>query len=306
MFLQKLRALTISMAVLLTLIGSGRSAQAQTICTPRVDWTSQYSVAPGDNLFRIAQAFGLSTAELATGNCIINPNLIYVGQVLQVPATNGVRRIAFQVGAISATVQSQLPAAGMDSWVLGAQAGQTLTIQLASSGGNDILIVYGADGNVLLSDHAEANTFSGVLPTTQDYRIDVRGDVNAPTAYTMSVTIPPLPLPTNVPPLTQRITFAPNATAAVVQGTLGATGVDRWVLRVLAGQILSAQVMLSSGYGVLIVYGADGSVLQTDHSGSSYFSGIVPSTQDYILAVRGNGVSSANYTLSIYIPPRTM
>ncbi len=37
-----------------------------------------------------------------------------------------------------------------------------------------ILIVYGADGTVLQSDHAGSATFSGVLPSTQDYLIDVR------------------------------------------------------------------------------------------------------------------------------------
>lgn len=303
MIMQKLRALAISAVTVFILMGSGRLAQSQTACTPRADWNSQYSVGLNDNLSRIAQIFGLSTGDLANGNCILNPNVIYVGQVLQVPAINGVNRIAFQVGAITANVQSQLSAAGMDKWVLGAQAGQTLTVQLTANGGKNILIVYGADGNVLLSDHADATSFSGVLPTTQDYRVDVRGDASVPTAYTMSVTIPPLPLPTNVPPLTQRITFAPNAVAAAVQGTLTPTGVDRWTLRVLARQTLSAQLALTTGYGVLIVYGADGTVLQTDHSGSYSFSSVVPSTQDYILAVRGNGVSAANYTLSVYIPP---
>ncbi len=298
-----IRAFALVAIAAFTLLGSGYTAQAQIACVVRPDWNSQYSVGAGDNLSRIAQVFGLTTQELAAGNCIANPNLVYAGQVLQVPAINGVRRIAFQVFAVTSTVQSQLPAAGMDSWVLGAQAGQTLTVQLATNGGKNILIIYGADGNVLLSDHAEATQFSVVLPTTQDYRIDVRGDVNGPTAYTMAVTIPPLPLPTNVAPVIQRIVFVPGTAGANLAGTISATGAANYILRVLAGQTLIAQVGLSAGYGALIVYGADGTVLQSAGAGSYYFSRVVPITQDYIITVRGNGTSAASYALSVYVPP---
>lgn len=46
---------------------------------------STYTVRAGDNLFRIALRFGLSTSQLATANNIANPNLIFVGQVLTIP-----------------------------------------------------------------------------------------------------------------------------------------------------------------------------------------------------------------------------
>jgi putative chitinase len=44
-----------------------------------------YTVKRGDNLFRIAQAFGLTYQQLASYNGITDPNQIYVGQVLQIP-----------------------------------------------------------------------------------------------------------------------------------------------------------------------------------------------------------------------------
>ncbi len=46
---------------------------------------STYVVQPGDNLFRIALRYGLTTQQLATANRITNPSLIYVGQVLTIP-----------------------------------------------------------------------------------------------------------------------------------------------------------------------------------------------------------------------------
>jgi LysM repeat protein len=45
-----------------------------------------YIVAPGDTLSRIAQRFGVSLWDLAAVNHIPNPNHIYVGQQLIIPA----------------------------------------------------------------------------------------------------------------------------------------------------------------------------------------------------------------------------
>ena len=44
-------------------------------------------VQTGENLFRIALRYGLTWPELAAANNIVNPNLIYVGQVLTIPGT---------------------------------------------------------------------------------------------------------------------------------------------------------------------------------------------------------------------------
>jgi murein DD-endopeptidase MepM/ murein hydrolase activator NlpD len=46
-----------------------------------------YVVQPGDTLSSIALRYGLTTAELATANGVINPNLIYVGLKLIIPAS---------------------------------------------------------------------------------------------------------------------------------------------------------------------------------------------------------------------------
>lgn len=56
-----------------------------TSCAPRADWNFSYTVQSGDTLFRVAQAFGISAADLQTANCLANANQIQVGQVLRVP-----------------------------------------------------------------------------------------------------------------------------------------------------------------------------------------------------------------------------
>lgn len=45
----------------------------------------QYTVVAGDTLTRIALRFGTTVAALVQANNIVNPNLIYVGQVLNIP-----------------------------------------------------------------------------------------------------------------------------------------------------------------------------------------------------------------------------
>jgi peptidoglycan-N-acetylglucosamine deacetylase len=50
---------------------------------------STYTVQAGDNLFRIALKFGLTTNQLAAANGITNPAAIFVGQVLKIPGCTG-------------------------------------------------------------------------------------------------------------------------------------------------------------------------------------------------------------------------
>lgn len=54
-------------------------------CVIRADW-QPYRVQRGDTLARIARRFRVSLNELIIGNCLSNPNVIYVGQRLVVPS----------------------------------------------------------------------------------------------------------------------------------------------------------------------------------------------------------------------------
>jgi peptidoglycan/xylan/chitin deacetylase (PgdA/CDA1 family)/phage tail protein X len=47
---------------------------------------SQYTVKPGDTLYRIANFYGVTVQAIVNANHIANPNLIYVNQVLVIPS----------------------------------------------------------------------------------------------------------------------------------------------------------------------------------------------------------------------------
>jgi hypothetical protein len=46
-----------------------------------------YTVRRGDSAFLIARRFGVSQSELLAANGIANPNRVYIGQVLEIPAS---------------------------------------------------------------------------------------------------------------------------------------------------------------------------------------------------------------------------
>ncbi|HLA44035.1 MAG TPA: LysM peptidoglycan-binding domain-containing protein, partial [Aggregatilineales bacterium] len=59
-----------------------------TNCTPRTDWQI-YTVQAGDTLGVIADSVGSNVQALTAGNCLANPDSIFVGQQIRVPGLSG-------------------------------------------------------------------------------------------------------------------------------------------------------------------------------------------------------------------------
>jgi hypothetical protein len=215
-------------------------------------------------------------------------------------------RIQFAPGATSAQVQGSLAAGGGDRYVLTAMAGQEMTVNLsvATAEVSAILVIWGADGTVLISDHADATTWVGQLPSTQGYYINVRSVAQAPVDYTLEVIIPPVA--SQPEPEPTRIQFAPGATSAQVQGSLAAGGGDRYVLTAMAGQEMTVNLSVATAEvsAILIIWGADGTVLISDHADATAWVGQLPSTQDYYINVRSVAQAPVDYTLEVIIPPK--
>ena len=172
-----------------------------------------------------------------------------------------------------------------------------MSIHLAASQGQAILVVWGADGNVLLSDHAEASDFQMSLPKTQDYNIQVKGSPTENTSYQMAIDIPPANAGI------QRIQFPAGATSVTVSGQFPASGSDQYVLYASAGQTMKIDLAFSDGQAILVVWGADGNVLLSDHAEASSFQGVLPTTQDYNIMVKGRPEGSTTYRMTVTIPP---
>lgn len=199
-------------------------------------------------------------------------------------------RIRFATGATQASLEGSLPATGSRAFVLGIQGGQFVEISatIGAEGPGLRFSLVGVDGTVMKP--MGEPFIRAVAPRTQDYVLELLSDVGE-TDFRMSIMIP------------VRVSFAPGGTSAEVTGTLPADGSRHYAIRVLAGQTMKLETVTSEGQVILIVYGADGTVLQSDHGGFRDFEGPVPTTQDYLIHVRAVGTGGARYTMRVTIPP---
>jgi putative hemolysin len=167
--------------------------QANTLCLMLVGWEpAEDAACPTDQ--------PISACELSPEQKLYTIRLTCAQDITAAPIPTPEAepaRIQFAPGAISAQMRGVLAPNGVDRYVLSAMAGQEMTLDLSTTpaGGpalvNAILVIWGADGTVLISDHADASRWVGPLPATQDYYVDVRSVAQAPVDYTLEVIIPP-------------------------------------------------------------------------------------------------------------------
>jgi hypothetical protein len=196
------------------------------------------------------------------------------------------QRISFNAGATSATLAGQLTAhKGLD-YILRAQAGQLLDIEITPA--NSVqLVIYGVDGTVLRSGMGEGSSFRGELPSSQDYLVSVRAGPQE-VSYSMRVAIP------------RRISFQRGAISGTEYGRLSASKSQYYVLRALKNQTMQVEITPAEGMQ-LVIYGADGTVLKSGMGEGASFKGQLPSTQDYVLLLTA-GTQPVRYTLRVTIP----
>ena len=203
-------------------------------------------------------------------------------------------RIQFATGATSALVEGAVQPGATNRYVLKASAGQIMRVYLSPYQQADLLMaIWGADGDVLLSGHVKADQWFGVFRTTQDYFISVTtADGSTAVSYALQVVIP------------ERIQFAAGTTSALVSGGAPAGGSHNYVLSAMGGQTMTVRLAVTQGLGLVVIWGADGSVLISDHAGATEWSGVLPSTQDYYIDVRSAAEGpSLKYSLEVVIPP---
>ncbi len=200
-------------------------------------------------------------------------------------------RILFAPGATQTTVEGYLPANGAKVYVMRVAAGQFIEMNatVGTIGRGLRFSIVGADGAVVKA-MGEAHVRT-IVPSTQGYYVELVSDVGA-VSYRMSVLIP------------VRIRFAPGATSATVTGSLEEGDMRHYVLRALAGQRMIVAPHTTTGQVGLVISGADGQVLLSGRVGrpGGVYDGILPATQDYLITVRAEGGTGADYTLEITIP----
>jgi uncharacterized protein YgiM (DUF1202 family) len=106
-----------------------------------------------------------------------------------VATPTGATRITFEAGSIGTTIKADLPENKLHTYVLRAEAGQTMTVQLNSKW--DLLLsISGADGSVLKSSGIAGSEWSGTLPRSQDYYLAIQAVDGLAASYTLQIVIP--------------------------------------------------------------------------------------------------------------------
>lgn len=131
-----------------------------------------YVIQPGDTLFSIARRYSVPVNDLATANSLLNPNLIYVGQTIQIPTASA----------------SSTPAAP-------APAGTGLTYRIHVVQPGDNLFRIGLKYQVSVDAIMAANklTNSALIFTGQELTIPIPTAANAPGAITNTIAQLPEP-----------------------------------------------------------------------------------------------------------------
>ena len=111
------------------------------------------------------------------------------------------KRVIFARGKSSATLRGKLPQnyADYDAYIVRAQKGQTLSVTLTTSDPNAYITVYetrklGPDEDMISAGEDHPRTWSGKLPITSEYSVQVYGarsidELSTRAAYSIEITV---------------------------------------------------------------------------------------------------------------------
>ncbi|HEX8142843.1 MAG TPA: hypothetical protein VF553_09625 [Pyrinomonadaceae bacterium] len=98
------------------------------------------------------------------------------------------RRVRFARGRTTTVIKDAVVRGTRDRYILGAKAGQTLIVHITSLEDNAVFDIYARGGRRVLSGAQEATDWTGELPRSGDYVIEV-GGTRGNASYTLEVTI---------------------------------------------------------------------------------------------------------------------
>jgi hypothetical protein len=208
-------------------------------------------------------------------------------------------RISFPTGGTSATVNGKLQTGIPARYVLRAMAGQAMEVTPGYPTPGLPYAIWGANGIILRSFGETWGPWRGVLPSSQDYYIEVLSPADS-NPYRITVNIPALKqVPTPAP---RRISFRPDTTSATVTGRLAAGASDQWLIRAARKQQMSLNITPTSALAKRMV-GPGGTSWDWPFV-ENHPTITLPATGDYILTLTAvePGVE-VWYTLEVVIPP---
>jgi hypothetical protein len=199
------------------------------------------------------------------------------------------RLVNFAAGASSITLNGTTVKGYVFSYAFSCQANQTMTVALNVPSSTAYIDIFGLATGSLLSSAVKANVWTGVLPQTQDYVIEVIPNNGQVVNYSLTVSVNPT--------MGGTIVMYPGTTAGVVQGTAQPGQVVTYTLQ--AGQSQPMVLIMNSPNNdvTLGVSEPNGNVLLNPANKWTRWQGLLPRTELYTIQVIG-GATTEDYTLT--------
>ncbi len=224
-------------------------------------------------------------------------------------------RVQFDLSEVSKVLSGTLAAGEVDTFVLRANGGEPLLIDLVSEGRTLQFSLYGLeDGIPLVHDSAGLTRWAGQLPRAQEYVLHVTAEgvtiepdsnteantavKNRPAKLT-SQSGTPYQIHISQP---QRITFAPGQNTASVSKSLAVGQILPYVVNVAQGQWLQVAVNSPNQSAVLSVQGMTDGIPYQDGlvTGTSFWLGQATMSQDFLLRVLPSS-GTPEFTLTVSV-----
>ncbi|MGB8213581.1 MAG: hypothetical protein WCE68_08490 [Anaerolineales bacterium] len=196
--------------------------------------------------------------------------------------------VNFAPGATSATLNDTTVNGYVYSYSLSGAAGQTMSVSLNVPSSTAYLDIFGLVSGTLLSFSAKDNTWTGILPQTQDYIVEVIPNAGQEVNYSLTVSIGTT---------AGNILFTTGTTAAVVQGTVGPGQIITYTLNAGQSQPLILITNSPDSDVTLGVFEADGHALLDPANRWTRWQDLLPTTEIYTIQVIG-GATMEDYTLT--------
>lgn len=218
--------------------------------------------------------------------------------------------VSFASGASSTSLSGTTVNGYLFSYSLNCASGQTMTAALAQPASVATIDIYGLTSGTLVDASAGYNSWSGILPQTQDYIIEVVPTNNQVINYNLTVSCTGTPgnnyvpySPTgNNPPSGGQLYFLPDETMSVVQGHITPGQVVTYTVSVKQYEALILIVGSPNGDAVLGVIDPSGNQMLDPVDQRTYWQWTAPMTGLYTIQVAG-GITSETFTLTTKVAP---
>jgi hypothetical protein len=207
--------------------------------------------------------------------------------------------VNFATGSTSAILNGTTAYGYLFSYSLNCSAGQVMTAALNVPASVATLDIFGMSGGTLLDASLNANTWTGILPNTTAYVIEVVPTNGQVINYSLTVTV--TGDSSRSTSQSGDIVIKPGSTAAVVRGTVNPAQVLTYTVQ---GSLHQPMILILESPKTDLTLGVlypDGSTFLSPTKKWSYWQWVMPVTGLYTIQIYG-GAAVEDYTLTVKQP----